>query len=32
MLFYELGQQVFTKCWSIEITKILGAKVLGLPH
>ena len=25
MLFYELDQQIITKCWSIEITKILRA-------
>ena len=32
MLFYELVQLIITKLWSIEITKILRAKVLGLLH
>ena len=32
MLIYEFGQQIITKCWSIEITKILRAKFLGLSH
>ena len=32
MLFYELGQQMITKYWSIEKNKILRAKFLGLPH
>ena len=32
MLFYELGQQILTKFWSIEITKTLRAKFLGLRH
>ena len=31
MLFHELGQQLITKYWSIEIIKIVRAKVLGLP-
>ena len=25
MLFYELYQEIITKCWTIEITKILRA-------
>ena len=32
MLFYELGWQIITKCWSVEIIEILRAKFLGLPH
>ena len=32
MLFSELGQQIMTKCWQLEITKILRATFLGLPH
>ena len=32
MLCYELDQQVITKRWSMEKTKTLRAKVLGLPH
>ena len=30
MQYYELGQEIITKCWSIEITKILRTKLLGL--
>ena len=32
MLCYELGQQIITESWSIEKTKTLRAKFLGLPH
>ena len=32
MLFYELGQQIITECWSTEKIEMLRAKLLGLPH
>ena len=31
MLFYELEQQIITKCYSKEITKIVRAEFLDLP-
>ena len=31
MLFYELSQQINTKCWATE-KKILKAKLLGVPY